>query len=255
MIKQPFVLSGGGARGFAHIGVLKAFEECNIYPEVISATSAGAVVGALAAGGYTADESKEVTVNSKFFNLFSRTLYKSFKLSTAPLIDFLEKNLRYKTFEKLPVPLHVNATNLITGNAQAFNAGDIIPAVVAACAVPFVFSNAIINHVPYVDGGMSSNLPVEPVESYKNIIGVYVNALPEYNEHAGISESIDRMVHLLIRENVLKNIAKCSVVIEPPNLKNYRMFEEKKKQMIIDEGYNYTYNYLLHHPEILQQIT
>jgi hypothetical protein len=61
------------------------------------------------------------------------------------------------------------------------------------------------------------------------------------------------MVHLLIRENVLKNIAKCSVLIEPPNLKNYRMFEEKKKQMIIDEGYNYTRDYLLHHPEILRQ--
>ncbi len=248
MLKRPFVLSGGGARGFAHIGVLKAFAEHGITPEAIAATSAGAMVGALIACGYTAEEVNDMAANSKFFKLFSKSSFTSLKLSNAPMVEFLTRNLRFKTFEQLPVPLYVTATNLINGKQDVFSSGEIIPAVVAACAVPFVFANVTINNMPYADGGMSGNLPVEPLlNKYTNIIGVYVNPLPAFDEKAGINEAVDRMVHLFIRENVLKSIEKCSVFIEPPNLAHYRMFEEKKKQAIIDEGYQYTKTYLQSH--------
>ncbi len=241
MIKRPFVLSGGGARGFAHIGVLKAFAEVGIYPEAISATSAGAMVGALIACGYTADEVHAMAADGRFFKLFSKTAFTNFRLSNAPMAEFLQHHLRYTNFEQLPVPFFVAATNLINGQQSIFNTGPIIPAVLAACAVPFVFDDVYINNIPHADGGMSSNLPVEPLlEHYTNIIGVYVNPLPDFNEKAGLGESIDRMMHLLLRENVLRSIAKCTLLIEPPNLKHYRMFEEKKKEQIITEGYNYT---------------
>jgi len=248
MIKRPFVLSGGGARGFAHIGVLKAFAEAGIYPEAISATSAGAMVGALIASGYTAEEVHAMAADSRFFKLFSKTTFTSFRLSNEPLAEFLDHHLRYKTFEQLPIPFFVAATNLITGQQSIFNSGPILPAVLAACAVPFIFEDVYINNVPHADGGMTNNLPVEPLlDHYTNIFGVYVNPLPDFNEKAALGESIDRMMHLLLRENVLRSIAKCSVLIEPPNLKHYRMFEEKKKEQIITEGYNYTQSFLQAH--------
>ncbi len=246
MLKRPFVLSGGGARGFAHIGILKAFAEFDIYPEAIAATSAGAMVGALSACGYTADELTEMTTKSKFFTLFSRTIYRSLKLPTAPLVDFLKQHLRYKTIEQLPTPLYITATSLITGRQEVFSSGEIIPAVVAACSVPMIFPAAMINDIPYVDGGMSGNLPVEPLllAGYKKIIGVYVNPLPPYNEKASLNEAVDRMVHLFISENVQRSREQCALFIQPPSLANYRMFEEKKKKLIIDEGYNYTRKFL-----------
>lgn len=250
MLKRPFVLSGGGARGFAHIGVLKAFAEFDIHPEAIAATSAGAMVGALTASGYTADELTDLTTKSKFFTLFSRTIYRSLKLPTAPLVDFLQQHLRYKKIEELPLPLFITATSLITGKQEVFASGDIIPAVVAACSVPMVFPVTVINNIPYVDGGMSGNLPVDPLlqAGYTKIIGVYVNPLPPYNEKAGINESIDRMVHLFISENVQRSKEKCALFIQPPALAGYRMFEEKKKKLIIDEGYNYTRSFLSEKP-------
>lgn len=250
MMRRPFVLSGGGARGFAHIGVLKAFAEFDIYPEAVSATSAGAIVGALTACGYTANEIVELANNKKFFTLFSKSLYRSLKLSAQPISEFLQKHLTCKTFDQLKVPLFVTATSLITGRQEVFDKGEIIPAVMAACAVPFVYPSVTINNIPYADGGMSGNLPVEPLvfNKYKNIIAVYTNPLPPYNEKAGLNESIDRMAHLFIQENVTRSKEKCTVFIEPPNLANYRMFEEKKKQQIIDEGYNYTRGFLQSNP-------
>ena len=245
MVKRPFVLSGGGARGFAHIGVLKAFAEYGVYPEAISATSAGAMVGALVACGYSAQEVHAMAADSRFFKLFTKTAFTNFRLSNGPLEAFLAHHLRYKTFEQLPVPLFVTATNLIDGKQNVFSTGEIIPAVLAACAVPFIYPNVYINNLPYADGGMSGNLPVEPLlPKYKNIIGVYVNPLPDFNEKAGLNESVDRMMHLFIRENVLQSIAKCTLFIEPPNLSHYRLFEERKKELIIDEGYSYTCSFL-----------
>ncbi|XZF15225.1 patatin-like phospholipase family protein [Chitinophagaceae bacterium MMS25-I14] len=239
-MKRPFVLSGGGNRGFAHLGVLKAFAEKNIYPEVISATSAGAIIGAMICDGYTPDEVMELAVNNKLYSLFNWSFPVKGLMSLKPLQEFLQKYLRHKTFEELPIPLFIAVTDMNTGTQVVLNEGEIIPAVVAACSIPLVFPTVLIEGIHCADGGLSSNLPVEPLlHDYEDIIGIYVNPLPAYNEKANFSEMIDRLVHLMIRSNVIRNISSCTMYIEPPALAHFGIFDEKRKRMVFEEGYNF----------------
>jgi NTE family protein len=241
-MKRPFVLSGGGNRGFAHLGVLKAFAENDIYPEAIAATSSGSIIGALTCDGYAPEEILDLAIHNKLYSMFDWAFPIKGLMSLRPLQEFLQKHLRHKHFEELETPLFITATNLNVGHQAVFDKGAIIPAVIAACSIPLVFPPVNIDGVPYVDGGICSNLPVEPLlhHSYEDIIGIYVNPLPEYNEKAHFSEMFDRLMHLMIRENVVRNINSCSLFIEPPLLSHFGIFEEKKKRMIFDEGYNYT---------------
>lgn len=241
-MKRPFVLSGGGNRGFAHLGVLKAFAETGIIPEAIAATSAGSIIGALICDGYTPDEILEMAIHNKLYSIFDWAFPIKGLMSLRPLQEFLQKNLRHKHFEDLVIPLFITATNLNVGNQAIFDRGEIISAVIAACSIPLIFPAVNIDGVPYADGGICSNLPVEPLlqHGYEDIIGVYVNPLPDYNEKAHFSEMFDRIMHLMIRENVLRNISHCALYIEPPLLSHFGIFEEKKKRLIFEEGYNYT---------------
>lgn len=240
-MKRPFVLSGGGNRGFAHLGVLKAFAEKDIFPEAIAATSAGSIIGALICDGYMPEEILELAIHNKLYSMFDWAFPLKSLMSLRPLQEFMTRYLRHKNFEDLPIPLFVTATNMNTGHQAVFDKGEIIPAVIAACSIPLVFPAKIIDGIAYADGGICSNLPVEPLlqHQYEDIIGVYVNPLPDYNEKAHFSELFDRLMHLMIRENVVRNINHCSIFIEPPLLAHYGIFDEKKKRLIFEEGYKY----------------
>src|SRR5580658_7591617 len=111
MIKKYFVLSGGGSRGFAHLGAVKAFQEQTICPCEISGTSAGALAGAFLANGFTPDEIKEMVLNLSKYELFAWNGFRSGLISMKNMRTFLQKNLRYTKFEDLPMPLYVTATN------------------------------------------------------------------------------------------------------------------------------------------------
>lgn len=245
-IHRPFVLSGGGARGFAHLGVLKAFRENGILPEVISATSAGSIIGALYCDGFSEDEILEISQQSKQFSVLeSWRLPRKGLLSIKPLMNTLQRVLRAKRFEDLSMPLYITTTDFRTGDQIVYNSGDLIPAICAACSIPVIFSPVIIDGIPQVDGGMSSNLPIEPLEdSYHNIIGVHVNPIGAYEEKTGFIQNIDRTIHLGIREPVRKNIPKCAMFIEPEGLEKYGLFDAKKGKEIVDIGYSYTKKYL-----------
>ncbi|MEI8278778.1 MAG: patatin-like phospholipase family protein [Bacteroidota bacterium] len=243
-MKLPFVLSGGGVRGFAHLGVLKAFSERDIYPAVITSTSAGSIIGAMICDGYGVEEIMDLAIKNKLYG-FEWTFPMVGLMSLKPLKDFLTKYLRHKNLEDLPTPLYVTATNLLDGRQEIFSKGDVVQAVIASCSIPMIFPPVTINNVPYIDGGFSSNLPIEPLlGGYEDIVGVHVNPLPDYNPLASITEHIERLGILSIRENVMRNMSRCTIFIEPPALAKYRLFDEKKKQLIYDEGYNYTKQYL-----------
>jgi NTE family protein len=247
-MKRPFVLSGGGVRGFAHLGVLKAFEEKGVFPEAISATSAGAIVGAMVADGYSVDDILELSIKNKLFG-FEWTFPFSSLLSLEPLRDFLTKYLLHRKIEEFPIPLFITATNLLDGSQKVFDKGNAIPAILAACAIPFVFLSVTIDNVPYVDGGVTNNLPLEPLltNRYSNIIGSHANPLPSYDSKMPITENLDRMMHMVIRQNVVHNIEQLAMFIEPPSLSKYSLFDEKNKQNIYIEAYEYTTQYLAKH--------
>ena len=242
---RPFVLSGGGARGFAHLGVLKAFEENNIFPEAIAATSAGAIAAAFLCDGFTTDELKELFLRSKIGLSMQWRNWRSGLLSLEFVEQILSKNLRHKNFEALSIPLFITATNFNNGQQQLFNQGTLIPAIIAASSIPVVFPPIVIDNIPYVDGGLSGNLPVEPLaEKYNSIIGVHVNPLAPYKSEDGIRANLDRAMHLGIREAVLRNKSSCTHFIEPDALGIYGIFDFKQFEAIYQTGLIYTRSYI-----------
>lgn len=240
-IRRPFVLSGGGARGYAHLGVLKAFEEKQVFPEAIAATSAGSIAAAFICDGYSTDEVKEIFQRTKMGLSMQWRNFKAGFLSLRTVEKVLKQTLRHTTFESLPIPLYIAATDYHTGRQRIFSKGEVIPAVLAASTIPMLFPPVIIDGVPYIDGGISGNLPVEPlVGQYRDIVGVHVNPLPTYNPSGSILAAVDRTMHMAIQEAVLKNKQRCDLFIEPEGLGQFGMFDFKRLDAIYTTGLDYT---------------
>lgn len=192
-VKIGLALSGGGAKGLAHIGVLRVLEKYNIRPDYIAGTSMGAIVGALYSAGYTPDQIEEFLTNTdwesfingtftstkvplekkvnnkkymmsiRYDNKFNFSLPKG--LGNTQMIYFeLKKALSnvegITDFNKLPIPLRVVATDLNSGKAVAFQSGDLAKAITASIAIPTVFDPVEIGDNLYVDGLVSRNFPV-----------------------------------------------------------------------------------------------
>ncbi|RFS24711.1 hypothetical protein DVR12_05795 [Chitinophaga silvatica] len=175
--------------------------------------------------------------------------WRSGLLSLKKVEDVLKQTLRSKTFEELKTPLYITATNFINGEQQVFESGPLIPAILAASSVPMLFPPTDIQGVEYVDGGLSSNLPVEPLlQQYKGIIGVHVNPLTPYNPTDGFLANLERTLHLAIREPVLKNRLLCSYFVEPTALGKFGMFEFGKLEAIYEVGLDYTRKLLEDNP-------
>ena len=164
-MKTGLVLSGGGARGVAHIGVLKALEERQIEITHLSGTSAGAIVGAL----YAAGHSWETILT--FFKKVPIFHYKRYAYNKPGFIDtikfysdffgFFEED----DFDSLQRKLYIPATNLIEGTERVFDEGQLIKPVLASAAFPGLFTPVLIDEIPYVDGGVLNNFPVEPLKN------------------------------------------------------------------------------------------
>ena len=119
-----YALSGGGARGFAHLGALKALEERNLIPDIIAGTSAGALAGVLYADGFAPDEICDMFKHTKFKQFVELTFPTSGLFRPTGLHSFLKKNLRAKTFEELQIPFTAVATDWEKAVSVSFSEGD-----------------------------------------------------------------------------------------------------------------------------------
>lgn len=248
--RRPFVLSGGGARGYAHLGVLKAFADKDIFPEAIAATSAGSIAAAFICDGYSTDEVRAMFKQHKLGLSMQWKNWSVGFLSLKKVEQVLKQTLRHTTFESLDIPLFITATNFINGEQAVFSKGDIIPAVLAASSIPMLFPPVEIEGVPYVDGGLSGDLPVEPLlNDYDDIIGVHVNPLTPYNKTDGFLSNVDRTLNMAISEPVLKNKQRCSRFIEPEGLGKFGMFDFSRLEEIYTIGLEYTENLLNRFPD------
>ena len=158
--KIGLALGGGAARGFAHIGVIKMLESHGIVPDYVVGTSAGAVVGSLYAAGYDAFAMQKIAqqLDEKIFadwTLGGRGLLKGEALQ-----DFINQHLNNRPLEKLGKPFAAVATDLNSGERVVFRTGDTGMAVRASAAVPGVFQPTQFRGKSYVDGGLTSPVPV-----------------------------------------------------------------------------------------------
>lgn len=154
------VLSGGAARGFAHIGVLKVLEANGIRPDLIVGTSAGSIVGALYAGGLNARDIEKLAYHLDWSLLGDLTIPGLGFIGGNRIEELVNEKLRYQSIEALPIPFAVVATEVQTGRRTVFNRGNPGKAVRASASLPGIFSPVLINGRYYTDGGLVSPLPV-----------------------------------------------------------------------------------------------
>ena len=239
-VQRPFVLSGGGARGFAHLGVLQALGEEGITPSAISGTSAGALIGAFIASGMGPEEVRDRLAKDLKFSLFSWNSFRNGFLGLEAVADYLSETLGVERFEDLTIPLYVTATDLEDGRQQVFSEGPLIDPLLASSSIPVIFPPREIDGHRYIDGGLSNNLPVEPfADRLQEVVAVYVNPLPPLDDDTSMMSVLDRSWHLGFRTTVMRSAKGCGVLIEPPGLADYGIFDLRKVKEIYAIGYEH----------------
>ena len=232
-------LSGGGARGFAHIGVWRAMEELGVRPDIISGTSAGAITGAMFASGYSAAEVMDFFKERKLLDFARPTMSRTGLMSLSGLERHLEEFLKARLMEDLRVPLVITATNLNLGIPVHFREGEIVPRVLASSCVPIVFSPVVIDGTQYVDGGVFMNLPVRPIrEECEVVIGVHIDPVEPDSHVKNMLQLAERSFHMGILSNMNEDTRLCDVVIIPKHISQYNMFDLKNMEILYEEGYN-----------------
>jgi NTE family protein len=191
-IKMGLVLSGGGARGLAHIGILKVFEKANINFDLIAGTSMGAILGAAYASGRKVEEIEEVALRfsrrTELIKLLDLNPRRRGLLEGHRVREFLSNFFgEIKTFEQLKIPLLVNAVDLKSGKEIIFTRGELLPPIFASSAVPGLFSPVSFNGYTLVDGGVINNLPVDKARMMGSkfivAVNVHTELLFENNEN------------------------------------------------------------------------
>ncbi len=233
------VLSGGGARGAAHIGVLQALRELDIPVAAISGVSAGSVIGALYAAGLSPEKILHELKELSYFSVSDFTWKSSGLFSMSGLRNKLEELIGSDSFEHLQIPLFVAATDISRGKTITFSSGSLFDVIVASSSVPLVFEQVDFQGYQLMDGGIINNFPVEPLSGkYDLLLGSYVNKLFDgtvLQKHDKIS-LIDYCFHLGIYEGVLQRSLLCDAYFEP-FLAGFGMFDMKKADQIFEIGF------------------
>ncbi len=237
------VLSGGGVRGVAHIGAIKALEEHGIFPTHISGTSAGAIVGALYAAGVEWSVILDFFKNIPLFQANKYALGKPGFIDTEKFYIDFKKLIPEDDFSVLKKHLFVTATNVEKGTLRIFHSGPLIHPVLASASFPGVFTPVQIGKSYYVDGGVLNNFPIEPLKPLcDSIIGVYVNPL-ETLKIADLKHSynvMERAYKIKSASESVQKFPEFDLLIEPKGLAKYATFNMYGIDAIFELGYKAT---------------
>jgi len=238
------VLSGGGARGIAHLGVLQALDEASIKIEAISGTSAGAIVGAFYSAGYAPKKILDIINHTRFFTLLRPAISTSGLLDIQAISKLFSQYLP-QSFEELKTRLVINATNLDTGQTVYFSQGELIETILAASCIPAVFKPVELKGKRYVDGGMLNNLPLEPfMKENLSIIGVHTNPIDDNFNSSSAKQIIERCLLMAISGNVVSKVDQCDYFIEPPLLAKFGGMDLSNANKLYEIGYHYAKEFL-----------
>ena len=269
------VLSGGGAKGFAHIGALKVIEESGVKIDFIGGTSMGAVIGGLYASGYNASQIDSIFKDTNFTELISDFIPRSSKnfyekrndesyaiilpfnkfkvefpealskgMYSYNLISKATRNVRHiDDFSKLPTPFFCMATDIETGNQVVLKKGNLAQAILASSAFPTLFPPVEIDGKFLVDGGVTNNYPIDELRNMGAdiVIGVDVqNDLVERKELKDATKILIQITNLQTIKKMRENIEKTDVYIRP-DVKDYGIVSFEKGKEIIRKGEEATF--------------
>ncbi len=245
MKKIGLVLSGGGTRGGAHLGVLKAIDELGVKISVISGVSAGAIIGSLYAAGYNPDAIFEEFKDQSYFGISNISWQKSGLFTMNSLRKSLESLINKDDFSELKLPMFINTTDILTGREVIFSNGPLFDAIIASASVPVIFEPIFIGKYQLQDGGILNNLPVDSlVGRCDYIIGSHVNKLFDATTPGTFTSVtlMDHCFHLAIAEKVKQQSQKCDIFIEPL-MAGFGMFDQKNADKLYETGYKETMKY------------
>jgi len=269
-IKVGLVLSGGGAKGLAHIGVLKVLDSLGIRVDYVAGTSMGAIVGSLYASGYTGKELDSVFRGIDFDVLISDNLpraskafyernnseryavtlpFEKFKIKLPSalsrgqnvygLISKLTLNVNDKDdFSKLPIPFFCIATDAETGKEVILDNGVLAQAVMASGALPSLFQPVMINNEMLIDGGVVNNYPIDELRAkgVDVIIGVDVQDGLATREELSSAPDVLMQINNFRTINDMKYKVKKTDVYIKPNIKDFNVVSFDEGDQIIKKG-------------------
>jgi NTE family protein len=236
--KTGLVLSGGGARGFAHLGLIQALNDAGIFPDIVSGTSAGALVGVLYADGYTPKEILHLMNHGSRLDFMRPAMPREGLLQISGISKILKANLRAKTFGELKIPLFVTATDINNGKPVYFSEGELIDPVIASASIPVLFQPVKINDISYVDGGVLDNLPVHPIENdCRVLIGSFVNPIGFIEKISGLINIAERTFMLSMSKEIIEKAKKFDLFVAPHELRNYKILDPEKAGELFEIGF------------------
>jgi len=276
--KLGVVLSGGGAKGIAHIGILKALEEAGLHPDYIAGTSMGSIMGGLYAIGYSADQLDTIVRTADWDQILSNNIplnyiaYEEKEYYTRYLIElpivkgkpklpsgmiegqmlsemltrYTWPAMKYDSFDEFPIPFRCVATDVSNGKEIIFKDGSLSEALRASMAIPTAFTPADLDSTLAVDGGVVNNFPVE--ELFKMgadyVIGVNVSSgFQSAKDLSGMTGILLQVAMIPSLERLDVQIDSCNIYIEP-DLENYSTASFGNYAEILDLGYKAGNNYL-----------
>lgn len=234
-----FALSGGGARAAAHIGILQALKDNGIVADCVAGTSGGAIIGALYASGMSAEKMVDFAMEGSVLKVYRPGLPIKGITSLDFLTGLLEKYIGDDSFENLQIPLSVATTNLMTGEKEIFDQGELYKPITASCSIPLVFKPVEINGSIYADGGIVDNMPVTPLLPQCDII-VGMHLTPVAPVETGLKSMYSiglRVFSINVGHNSLINFPMCDVIIEPKNVETFNIFNYGASKELYEIGY------------------
>ena len=250
-MKIGLVLSGGGARGISHLGAVKALSEHGIFPDIISGTSAGAIAGALLAYGYGPEEILEMIIDTNFVRYVRPTFAGNGLLRMDHFEEVVRKFIPENTFECLKLPLIVSATDIFAGETVYFREGELARPVLASSCLPGLFAPMEYQGRHLVDGGVLSNMPVEPLEGVADyIVGVHCNPFKLLHPPRSTREVIYRSMILAVHAKTKERFEKCQLLLEAPQLGDYSVYNLRKARELFALGYRHARQVLQNTPAL-----
>lgn len=238
--RQPVVaiaLGGGGAKGFAHIGVIKVLEAQGIKAKIVTGTSAGSFVGSIYASGKTPYQLQDIALKLEESDLRDLTLSRQGIVAGQKLQDYVNRQVGNKPIQAFPIRFAAVATELDTGKKVEFIKGNAGQAVRASCSIPNVFVPATIAGKKYVDGGLVSPIPVQTARDMGAdiVIAVDISARPKNAKSMNVWGLLDQTINIMGQQSIQTELKQADVVITP-QVSNLGILNLDSRHQAILEG-------------------
>ncbi len=238
-LKYGLALSGGGARGIAHLGVLQALEEKGIRPTVMSGTSMGAMVAVIYAMGISPKETLEFIKEEVRPTALKNMDWNRMGFFNLNKVEkYLREHIEKDDFSALKIPVYITVTNLNTGKFEIKSKGKLIEFVMASASIPLLFKPVVIGKTYYVDGGVTKNLSAKVLEGKcDKIIGIHVNHISPQTDFRRMKDVAVRTYHLAVYNTIKEEKTYCDYFVDPPETRNFSTLDFDKADEIYDLGY------------------